>query len=291
MEKQNLSRGKGFGSSDAESIAKAGRGVITDALKMRIAEVKGLYTPKEIDTQSIRTGIEVENMIANKLGSNVTYNPLYVSQLKSTDKYLIKNHIDFEIKSNKLHWFELKTTVDDLQDAAYKYRYQLQWHWMLLKEKAQQLEVEPELYLITYNPDTQQISTSKIEWNSELQNEIDRGLEWLRSNFETIEWQQPEEMPIEAIPSGVELASKMTQAIRMIEQYNAMLDEFKNQLLNYMEVNNIKALKNEELLITYVAATKRSTFDSKKFRSDYPELYEKYKTESDTKPYVKLTLK
>lgn len=71
----------------------------------------------------------------------------------------------------------------------------------------------------------------------------------------------------------------------------AKLEEFKGAMLEKMEEQNIKKIDNALFSITYVAPTTKNSFDSERFKNEHSDLYEKYLKTTQTKSYVKLTIK
>lgn len=288
-----MEREKGFGSSDAELIARYSMGILTETLAVRVSEIKGLIEVKETGlTRKMALGVETEQAIAEKLlqlGSGV-HNPLYTSKERSNDKFIVKNHIDFEVVTNKMLWLELKTTTKPMEECLYHYRYQLQWHNMLLREKATSEGYEGDLFLVVYNPETGKTDTAQVGWNAALQEDIDKGLALIYKNWDGINFTERSELPIEAIPNGVALHEQLALAVAQINKYNQMLDNLKAALCEYMEQTGTKVLRSDTLTITYFPETKKISFDSKRFKAENPELYERYRSESTSKPYVKIVL-
>lgn len=65
------------------------------------------------------------------------------------------------------------------------------------------------------------------------------------------------------------------------------------ELYEEMEKRGIKSIENEnrDLLITLVLPTTRETMDTKKFREENPDLYDKYCRISNVKGTVKITIR
>lgn len=63
----------------------------------------------------------------------------------------------------------------------------------------------------------------------------------------------------------------------------------KEELLESLENAGLPNVENKQFRATYVAATVRHTFDSKKFKLKYPVLYDTFTTKSDVKAYIKMT--
>ena len=79
-----------------------------------------------------------------------------------------------------------------------------------------------------------------------------------------------------------------TQRIKELQEE---LDAAKAEVMANMEKDGAKSIDTGALLITVVAASKKSTFDSKRFKEENEELYGKYMKESETKASLKVTVR
>ena len=86
-------------------------------------------------------------------------------------------------------------------------------------------------------------------------------------------------------------AKHIAKIEKMAKEIKAKEDELKKAILTEMESKGIIKLETDELTISYVAATDRETFDSKKLRADNPDLYDEYIKISTVKPSVRIKLK
>lgn len=68
-------------------------------------------------------------------------------------------------------------------------------------------------------------------------------------------------------------------------------EEMKATLLNVFNEYGVKKFDNDRLSIAKVNAGTRKTFDSKSFKSNHPELYDAYMTETQTKESIRITIK
>jgi len=68
-------------------------------------------------------------------------------------------------------------------------------------------------------------------------------------------------------------------------------DKLKKEILGEMEEKNIIKIENETMTISYIGATGRETFNSKKFRADNPDLYDEYVTISPVKSSIRIKVK
>ena len=71
----------------------------------------------------------------------------------------------------------------------------------------------------------------------------------------------------------------------------ARSDELRAYILDEMEQKNIIKIETPELLISYIAATDRETFDSKTLREECPDIYDAYVKISRVKPSVRVKLR
>lgn len=103
----------------------------------------------------------------------------------------------------------------------------------------------------------------------------------------------------ESMKVKVELEEFKQKHLEVFEEYQVMLDkltdisntqsELKTKMTNSMEQANIKTISNDMFKITFVAATKKSTFDRKGFEAKYPVLCQQFLKYSDVSAYVKIT--
>ena len=74
-------------------------------------------------------------------------------------------------------------------------------------------------------------------------------------------------------------------------QLDIMEENLKKMFKDKMEETGIYKYESPDktFKVTYVAETKSNTFDSKKFKEENPDLYEKYKKETTRKAYVRMS--
>lgn len=73
-----------------------------------------------------------------------------------------------------------------------------------------------------------------------------------------------------------DISKEIAEFETQIKELKAKEDELKQALLNEMEEKNILKVETDDITITYVAPTDRESFNSKKFREDYSDLYDEY---------------
>lgn len=78
---------------------------------------------------------------------------------------------------------------------------------------------------------------------------------------------------------------------RRIKEMSAEADEIKTELLEQMAEKGDKQFDTGGMLVTYVAPSKSSRFDSTRFKKEHSDLYALYQKESETKATLKITLR
>ena len=88
------------------------------------------------------------------------------------------------------------------------------------------------------------------------------------------------------------------EAVRKIAEFEDAMkklkqaeDKLKAEILSEMEEKGILKIENETMTISYIGATGRETFNSKKFRADNPDLYDEYVTISPVKSSIRIKVK
>lgn len=95
----------------------------------------------------------------------------------------------------------------------------------------------------------------------------------------------------------LEVSDKIAQKLKQIKDFQVMKVEMENeeklikqQLLNAMKATGVTKVSLEGVgTFSYVRPTTRTTFDSKRFKVDQPELYSQYTRISPVNDSVKVT--
>lgn len=103
-----------------------------------------------------------------------------------------------------------------------------------------------------------------------------------------IEYSSPEEAALAKISEQEEAIIELKQ---MLDYHEAKKQESLNLLKEKMEREGIKKLETPRLLVTLVADSTSSTFDSKRFKDEHPDLATQYLKQTTRKGYVKITLR
>lgn len=78
---------------------------------------------------------------------------------------------------------------------------------------------------------------------------------------------------------------------RHIDRLEEQKAEALETLRERMQSEGVKKLESPRLMVTLVADSTSTTFDSKRFKAEHPELAKSYEKETTRKGYVKITLK
>lgn len=90
-----------------------------------------------------------------------------------------------------------------------------------------------------------------------------------------------------------EILSAREQLISLLQEQKEIenkVADFKSRMLALMEEQGVLKWEMEGLKVAYVAPTTKETFDSKSFRADNEELYNKYVKTSQVKSSIRITL-
>ena len=289
IEEIETTRIGGFGGSDAAMfyrIGLKGLSALTKSDKKRIRVAKGLDEYKSIPVnEAMRRGHDFEDWYAENVAI------VSLEREKKFSRKMARNfdtffHADF---SNEKYIYELKC-VQDVNSVKDNYFHQLQWQYMIAP-------VGMKVYLEVFDSSKEfgldNLRDEKLIERDELTIEILRmGIKRIDESWNELdlsigeEWQVTDLMPFEQ--KDVELLSS---ALRQIKEMEAKADEFKAQVLAFMEANNILSLKSDTYSITYVPESITMTFDKKKLFSEHPKINETdYLRSSTKKRYLKITL-
>lgn len=85
--------------------------------------------------------------------------------------------------------------------------------------------------------------------------------------------------------------NELAQLIYEQKLIELKINEYKNDLQNFMQQEGISTLKGSKLTISYTDERVSKKFDAKAFQSEYPELYNKFCTDSKTKASIRIIAK
>ena len=94
-----------------------------------------------------------------------------------------------------------------------------------------------------------------------------------------------------ALAELVEVESLIKAIEEQKKEAEAQAQELRQALMQAMEKNGVTSFENENIKISYVAPTTRTSIDSAKLKKELPEIAEKYTKTSNVKASLRITLK
>jgi hypothetical protein len=95
--------------------------------------------------------------------------------------------------------------------------------------------------------------------------------------------------------TDIEELAELELLIKRIEEQKkaaeAQAQELRVAIMQAMEANGVMSFENENVKLTYVAPTTRTSIDSAKLKKELPEIAEKYTKTSNVKASLRITLK
>ena len=91
-----------------------------------------------------------------------------------------------------------------------------------------------------------------------------------------------------AVPDTIKM---ITNVIQMKKDLDEQEKELKQKLVEAMEAYGVKSFENDQIKMTYVAPTTRSTIDSTRLKKDHPDIVEQYSKTSNVSASVRVTVK
>ena len=123
----------------------------------------------------------------------------------------------------------------------------------------------------------------------EVARHADREVESLITAYLNSKPYKPEEKQVALIaPDAVKLLIEATSAY---EEAKQTMDDVKNALLRAMEENHIRSWETEQLKATYTQPTEATSFDTKRFQQEHPDLYNQYLKTTTKRASVRVTIR
>ena len=275
----------GFGGSDAAMfyrIGLKGLSALTNSDKKRIRVAKGIdeYKPVPVN-DAMQRGHDFEDWYAEN------YQSAAMERERKFTRDLAKNfktffHADF----SDTFIYELKSTANT-EDVLSTYEAQLQWQHMI---SAMPVYVVISDSSLPFENCSEPIEVKRNEKVIEI---LLNGIKLIDYNWETLdlevgeEWNESDLMPFERNDINV-----FTSYLQRIQQLEALAEESKLKVFQFMKDNNIKSLKSDYYTVTFVPESTTSTLDKKKLFTEHPEINESdYLKTSPKKAYITVKLK
>ena len=279
-----------LGSSDGRILAQiASLGEVPKSAYKRMAVVKGLIPQEEIPrTAAIQAGDDLEMIVYEHLNANdprYESNPLWESKKYSKPNVKLISHPDIVFvneETKTINIFEVKTTKYDFNTTRQTYSAQLFIHFIIGKEKALELgrDWNVRLFLAHYSTDgldltngvefdIQRLTVKRVQFTSAFF-DVDKAMNIVNDFVSTFnEYYDGEEINADLLPEKVknqmvEVANMLTE----IKEREERIDAFKTKLYVFMEMHNLKSIKNDYFSIVRTDPTESKTFDHKRYIED-----------------------
>ena len=304
------SRKKGLGASDGKLLARISRnGCVQSSDIERLAIAKGLHERLNIQNIAMRYGDFIENKVFESLQM---INPNYKSNLYFESKELSREglklfcHIDFSLQDDErkiLVWTECKATTTTVEQTKKDYIEQLFIEWLLCQEMAAELGYMFQLRLCHYDAtemldedgdfkfDPEKLTISDVNFEGELFDiweAMDIASEYVNSMTEY----HKEEIEWEYLPEPIQRQMEVINtSFVLIKEREAEINEFKDRMYKFLCDNDVKSIKTPFFSISRVDESFSISFDSKKFKEEEPDMYNKYTKSVKKKGYALIKLK
>ena len=289
----------GFGGSDAKMFHKIGlKGLsaLSNSDKKRIRVAKGIdeYKPT-FQTEAMRKGHEFEDWYYGKMydGDDEVAREFKICSSNAIN-FDVFAHADLYCPQLKLVE-ELKFLQDpDIHNAEAQYMAQLQWYYMLGVKTVRLAVGDSNDYdLMKDGHSGVYIASTIVERDENFINILRGGIKLLDDNWDNLDLELPEEWTSEdLLPFEATEVELMTNYLQEIKKLEALIEEKKKSLLQFMQDNGVKSINSENYIINHVPAGTTSRFNKAKLLKDFPEIDEsKYTTVSERKGYVTVKLK
>lgn len=279
-----------LGSSDGRILAQiASLGEVPKSAYKRMAVVKGLIEQEEIPrTAAIQAGDDLEMIVYEHLNANdprYESNPLWESKKYSRPNVKLISHPDIVFineETKTIDIYEVKTTKYDFNITRQTYSAQLFIHFIIGKEKALELgrDWKVRLFLAHYNTDglnltngvefdIQRLTVKRVQFASAFF-DVDKAMNIVNDFLATFnEYYEGDEINADLLPEKVknqmvEVANMLTE----IKEREERIDAFKTKLYAFMEMHDIKSIKNDYFSIVRTDPTESKTFDHKRYIED-----------------------
>lgn len=281
------SHSTGLGGSDAKLLYAAGsKGNISTTLASRLKEIKYKKIPNYSGhTPAQLAGYDFEKIIANVVPNAKAEQELEVTILTSAFRTFA--HADFYSDNSNIV-YECKYSKKTLTEVKETYRAQLQWYYLMGAEGV----------ILVYGTgnaeggvaDFKDIQMVDIAPDPKYQEIILAGLKLAVDYFNNLP-----DCDFDSVFATDDNLNNLIEEVSTLSQvianFTAQLEIKKHKLMLAMIANNLTNAENDIIKVAYVAGGKSTRFDSKKFKEEKGELYDKYLTTIETKDSLRVTMR
>ena len=288
------SRIGGFGGSDARlfyTIASKGVNKLSATDLLRISVAKGERKLKSIpETPAMAAGYAFEDYV-EKLLKKKGFEREVKLRSELSDKFETFAHADFYNAETKTV-VECKFTQGNIDKTYNTYYAQLQWYYMLGVERVILYNGHGDVNDILTTGAVENIEIEEIERDESFIDSLHTGIVLLSSVWDDLKIDVGEEWTIsDLLAFDADNVNLFTDKLREIERLEADAKELREQIKELFELYNIKSLKSDNYLITYVGESIRETLDVDKLKKEHKEIdFSLYKKQSKVKSSIRIKL-
>lgn len=310
-----------LGGSDAKLLQQVALwGKVPQSAYKRLAVCKGLIEQENVTNKVMEYGDFIEQSIFEHLSEvdkRYQSNPCLVSKRYSTKEVKIIDHVDFVLQDDEnkvLNLYECKASRYSTSQVRNIYECQLYHHFLLGSELAKELgNYKVNVFLCHYDTsdvdldapwvfDPNKISVRQVRFNNKQVFDMAKAVS-IVSDFlaDFNEYYEQEEIDVNLLPANVQTQfSEVAQFLREIKEREGKVDAFKAKLYDFLSGRGIKKVSCDDFSFTVVSPTRSVKVDYKKLfeeeiASKHPvkakKLQVKYRSETDKKGYVKISVK
>jgi len=289
------SRIGGFGGSDARlfyTIASKGVNKLSATDLFRISVAKGENESKSIpETPAMAAGYAFEDYVEKLLLKKKGFEREVKLCSKLSDKFDTFAHADFyNAETNTV--VECKFTQGNIDKTYNSYYAQLQWYFMLGVERVILYNGHGDINDILTTGAVENIEIEEAEHDECFIDSLRTGITLLASVWDDLKIEIGEEWtPSDLLAFDADNINLLTDKLRQIERLEADAKDLREQIKGLFELYNIKSLKSDNYLITYVGESVRETLDADKLKKEHKEIdFSLYKKQSKVKSFIKIKL-
>lgn len=288
------SRIGGFGGSDARlfyAIASKGVNKLSATDLFRISVAKGENESKPIpETPAMAAGHAFESYV-EKLLKKKGFEREVKLNLRLSDKFDTFAHADFyNAETNTV--IECKFTQGNIDKTYSSYYAQLQWYFLLGAERVILYNGHGDINDMLTTGDVETLEIEEIERDESFIDSLNTGIVLLSAVWDDLKIDVGEEWNVtDLLAFDAENVNLLTDKLRQIERIEMEAKDLREQIKGLFELYNIKSLKSDNYLITYVGESIRETLDADKLKKEHKEIdFSLYKKQSKVKSSIKIKL-
>ena len=289
------SRIGGFGGSDAKlffTIASKGVNKLSATDLFRISVAKGANELKSIpETPAMAAGHVFEDYVEKLLKFSKVFEREFKLHAKLSDKFDTFAHADFyNAETNTV--IECKFTQGNIDKTYKTYYAQLQWYYMLGANRVILYNGHGDVNDVLTTGSVDNIEIEEVERDESFINSLRTGIVLLSSVWNDLKVEIGEEWtPSDLLAFDADNINLFTDKLRQIERLEADAKDLREQIKGLFELYNIKSLKSDNYLITYVGESVREMLDADKLKKEHKEIdFSLYKKQSKVKSSIKIKL-